>query len=104
MADAILPDSIGNGTYTFTYKMPVDVGQPGNYYFDSYIAEFVGDELVSYSCANVYSFIVDDLTGIKEAKSEKWAGACYTLDGQKIVNRKLPKGICILGGKKVIVQ
>ena len=111
---AALPDSIGTGNYTFKYQMPVKVGQPGKYYFDSYIAEVVDYELISYCCDKAYRFTVDDLTGInevksEEVKSEKWAGTWYTLDGRKIENskssdRKLSKGIYIRNGKKVLVK
>ena len=111
---AALPDSIGTGNYTFTYQMPVEVGQPGEYYFDSDIAEVVNHELVSYCCGKSHSFTVDVPTGInevesEEAEGEKWAGEWYTLDGRKIVNsklsnRRLSKGIYIHNGKKVIVK
>ncbi len=90
-----LPDSIGSGNYTFTYQMPVDVGRPGKYYFDSYLAEIVNEELVGNSCANVYRFNVDDITGIEEVKSEKYDNAVYDLSGRKMFNGRR-KGINII--------
>ena len=104
-----LPDNIGTGNYTFTYQMPVEVGQPGEHYFDSYIGEFVNEERVSYCCAMVYSFTIDDLTGIKEVKSEevkseKWSSAWYTLDGRQLESKPIQQGIYIKDGKKVLVK
>jgi hypothetical protein len=90
-----LPDSIGSGNYTFTYQMPVDVGRPGKYYFDSNLAEIVNEELVGYSCAKVYRFNVDDITGIEEVKSEKYDNAVYDLSGRKMFNGRR-KGINII--------
>ena len=108
---AALPDSIGTGNYTFKYQMPVEVGQPGKYYFDSYIAEVVDYELISYCCDKAYRFTVDDLTGIyevksEEVKSEKWAGEWYTLDGRKVTNGQKPKakGLYINNGRKVVIK
>ena len=108
---AALPDSIGTGNYTFKYQMPVKVGQPGKYYFDSYIAEVVDYELISYCCDKAYRFTVDDLTGInevksEEVKSEKWAGEWYTLDGRKVTNGQKPKakGLYINNGRKVVIN
>ena len=104
-----LPDSIGTGNYTFTCQMPVEVGQPGEYYFDSFIGEYVNEERGSYCCAMVYCFTVDDLTGInevksEEVKSEKGAGAWYTLDGRRLTAHPTRKGIYIYKGKKQIMK
>ena len=107
---AALPDCIGTGNYTFGFKVPVDVGQPGKYDFTSYIAKVVDDKLVSYCCTKVYSFIIDEQTGIKSIDDltinnlQFKAGEWYTLDGRKIVNSKPSKGIYIHNGKKVIIQ
>ncbi|MBQ9362743.1 MAG: hypothetical protein IJT97_04895, partial [Bacteroidaceae bacterium] len=101
---AALPDSIGTGNYTFTYQMPVDVSKPGEYYFDSYIAEVVNYELISYCCDNSYSFIVDDLTGIKEVKSENGAGAVFDLQGRPLSGNPTRRGIYIQGNKKIFVR
>ncbi len=106
---AALPDSIGTGNYTFTYQMPVEVGLPGEYYFDSFISEFVNEERVSYCCPMVYSFTIDDLTGInevksEEVKSEKWAGAVFDLQGRRLNSRPTRSGLYIQGNKKVFIK
>ncbi|MBO7068565.1 MAG: xylanase [Bacteroidaceae bacterium] len=38
----------------------------------------------------------------ERVKSEKWDNCWYTLDGRKIVNGKLPKGVYINNGRKVV--
>ena len=106
---AALPDSIGTGKYTFTYQMPIEVGQPGEYYFDSYLAEIANEELLSYCCPMVYSFTVDDLTGInevksEEVKSEKWAGAVFDLQGRRLNSRPTRSGLYIQGNKKIFIK
>ena len=101
---AALPDSIGTGSYTFTYKMPVDVSKPGKYYFDSYIAEVVNYELISYCCDNSYSFTVDDLTGIKEIKRENGAGTVFDLQGRPLSGTPTRRGIYIQGNKKIFIR
>ena len=101
---AALPDNIGTGSYTFTYKMPVDVSKPGKYYFDSYIAEVVNYELISYCCDNSYSFTVDDLTGIKEVKSENGAGTVFDLQGRPLSGTPTRRGIYIQGNKKIFIR
>ena len=37
-------------------------------------------------------------------KSEKWADAWYDLQGRRMANGILPKGLYIRGGRKVVVQ
>ena len=101
---AALPDSIGTGNYTFTYQMPVDVSKPGKYYFDSYIAEVVNYELISYCCDNRYSFTVDDLTGIKEIKRENGAGTVFDLQGRPLSGTPTRRGIYIQGNKKIFIR
>lgn len=107
-----LPDNIGTGNYTFTYQMPVEVGQPGEHYFDSYIGEFVNEERVSYCCANVYSFTVDDpnTTGIRENDdltiddlqfdSDAW----FDLQGRPLTAKPTRRGLYIQGNKKIFIQ
>lgn len=51
----------------------------------------------------------DDETGIREVKSENSTGAWYTLDGRVVgkgnsSNRKLPKGVYIVNGKRVAIK
>ncbi len=52
--------------------------------------------------------MADNPVGIDEMKSEelrmKNEGAWYTLDGRQVVNGKLPRGIYINNGKKVVVK
>ena len=104
-----LPDSIGTGKYTYTYRMPVNVSKPGEYYLDSYIAEVVDYELISYCCDKVYRFTVDDLTGIKEVKSEevereKWDGAMFDLQGRPLSGKPTHRGLYIQGNKKIFIR
>ena len=101
---AALPDRIGTGSYTFTYQMPVEVGQPGDYFFDSYLAEIVNDELLSSCCSNDYRFTIDDPNGINEVNSESGAGAWYTLDGRPFEGKPTKKGLYIHNRNKVIVK
>ena len=101
---AALPDSIGTGNYTFTYQVPVDVSQPGEYQFDSFIAEVVDHELISYCCAKYYSFVVDDLTGIEEVKSENGAGALFDLQGRPLSGKPTRRGLYIQGNKKIFIR
>ncbi|MBR4643935.1 MAG: C10 family peptidase [Bacteroidaceae bacterium] len=107
---AALPDSIGTGNYTFTYQMPIEVGQPGEYYFDSYLAEIVNEERVSYCCANIYSFTIDDITGIKEIydltigdlrfDSDAW----FDLQGRRLTAKPTHRGLYIQGNKKILIR
>ena len=99
-----LPDNIGTGNYTFTYQMPVDVSKPGEYYFDSYIAEVVNNKLISYCCANTYSFTIDDPTGIEEVKSENGAGTVFDLQGRPHSGKPSRRGLYIQGNKKIFVR
>ena len=106
---AALPDSIGTGNYTFTYQIPVEVGQPGEYYFDSYIGEFVNEEMVSYCCPKTYRFTVDDLTGIQSLTAEdindkssnsNW----FDLQGRPLSGKPTRSGLYIQGNKKKFVK
>ena len=106
---AALPDSIGTGNYTFTYQIPVEVGQPGEYYFDSYIGEFVNEEMVSYCCPKTYRFTVDDLTGIQSLTAEdindkssnsNW----FDLQGRPLSGKPTRSGLYIQGNKKIFVK
>lgn len=101
---AALPDHIGTGNYTFTYQMPVDVSKPGNYFFDSYIAEVVNDELISFCCAKPHSFILEDLTRIGEVKSENGAGAVFDLQGRPLSGSPTRPGLYIQGNKKIFIR
>jgi len=84
--------------------MPVDVSKPGKYYFDSYIAEVVNYELISYCCDNSYSFTIDDPTGIKEVKSENGAGTMFDLQGRPLSGKPTRRGIYIQGNKKIFIR
>ena len=103
---AALPDNIGTGNYTFTYQMPIEVGQPGEYYFDSYLAEYANEGLLSYCCPMVYRFTIDasNTTGIESIQNEelrmKNEDTIYNLSGQRL--QKMQKGINIVNGNKII--
>ncbi|MCR5850806.1 MAG: C10 family peptidase [Bacteroidaceae bacterium] len=103
---AALPDNIGTGNYTFTYQMPIEVGQPGEYYFDSCLAEIANEELLSYCCPMVYRFTIDasNTTGIESIQNEelrmKNEDTIYNLSGQRL--QKMQKGINIVNGNKII--
>ena len=101
---AALPDSIGTGDYTFTYQMPVEVGQPGEYYYDSYIAEVLNDELASYCCAKTHRFTIDDPTSIEDVKSENGAGPVFDLQGRLLNGKPTRRGLYIQGNKKIFVR
>ena len=98
---------IGTGFYTFTYKMPVEVGQSGDYFFDSYLAEMENDEMVSYSCGNYYQFIINDpnTTNIEETialddKNGEW----FDLNGRRLSGKPNSKGVYIHNGRKHIIK
>ena len=101
---AALPDNIGTGDYTFTYQMPVEVDQPGDYYYDSYLAEVLNNELVSYCCAKVHRFTIDDPTSIEDVKSEDAAGPVFDLQGRLLNGKPTRRGLYIQGNKKIFVR
>ena len=104
---AALPDRIGNGDYTFTYQLPIDLSQPGDYYLDSYIAEMVNNELVSYCCANIYRFTIadPDITGIAEIVNGESAEAeWHDLNGRRLTAKPAQRGIYICNGKKFVIK
>ena len=101
---AALPDNIGTGDYTFTYQMPVEVDQPGDYYYDSYLAEVLNNDLVSYCCAKVHSFTIDDPTSIEDVKSEDGAGPVFDLQGRPLSGKPTRRGLYIQGNKKIFVR
>lgn len=101
---AALPDNIGTGDYTFTYQMPVEVDQPGDYYYDSYLAEVLNNELVSYCCAKVHRFTIDDPTSIEDVKSEDAAGPVFDLQGRLLSGKPTRRGLYIQGNKKIFVR
>ena len=102
-----LPDNIGNGDYTFTYRMPIDISQPGDYYLDSYIAEMVNGERVSYSSAYMYRFTITEPTpsGIGEIVTGESAEAeWHDLNGRRLAAKPAAKGLYIVNGRKVVVK
>ena len=101
---AALPDNIGTGDYTFTYQMPVEVDQPGDYYYDSYLAEVLNNDLVSYCCAKVHRFTIDDPTSIEDVKSEDAAGPVFDLQGRPLSGKPTRRGLYIQGNKKIYVR
>lgn len=101
---AALPDNIGTGDYTFTYQMPVEVDQPGEYYYDSYLAEVLNNDLVSYCCAKVHRFTIDDPTSIEDVKSEDAAGPVFDLQGRLLNGKPTRRGLYIQGNKKIFVR
>ena len=89
-----LPDSIGSGENTFTYQLPIDLSQPGDYYLDSYISYFVNGERLDYSCVQLQRFTIDDPTGIDEtvnAESDK--AKWYDLNGRPLLGKPTSKGV-----------
>ena len=102
---AALPDNCGNGDYTFSYKIPVEVGESGLYYFDSYLAEIVDDELLSYCCLQAYRFSIGDPTGIDELENAKPSSGVWSdLNGRQFSTKPVAKGVYISNGKKFIVK
>ena len=103
-----LPDSIGSGNYTFTYQMSVEVGQPGEYYFDSYLGEFVDEELVSYCCAEYYNFTIDDNTGIDNKQADSPADQSvkpwFDLQGRPLNIKRTRRGLYIQGNRKLFIR
>lgn len=99
-----LPDNIGSGQYTFFYQMPVEVSQPGDHYFDSYLAEIVNNEVVSYNCAKKYSFTIDDPTGVQSPtvvdENSKW----FDLQGRPLSSKPTRRGLYIQGNKKIFIH
>lgn len=89
-----LPDSIGTGNYTFTYQMPIDLSQPGDYYLDSYIAYVVNGECLDVSCGQLQNFTIDAPTGFDEivnaeSDKDKW----YDLNGRQLSGKPTSKGM-----------
>lgn len=104
---AALPDNIGTGTYTFTYQMPVEVGKPGEYYFDSFLAEIVNEEVVSYCCSKTYRFTIDDITGIEDVTTDngqQTTNTWYTIHGVKLSGKPTRSGLYIQGNKKIYIR
>jgi hypothetical protein len=105
---AALPDSIGTGNYTFSYQIPVEVGQPGEYYFNSCLAEIVNKEVVNDCCIKDYIFTIDDNTGIDNMQegfpADKSVKTWFDLQGRRLDS--LPQGneIFIMEGKKTVVR
>ena len=100
---AALPDNIGTGQYTFTYRMPVDVSKPGEYCFESYLADNVNNELFT-CCGNTYSFTVEGPTGIEDVETENGAGAVYDLQGRPLSGKPARRGLYIQGKKKIYIK
>ena len=101
---AALPDNIGTGDYTFTYQMPVEVGQPGEYYYDSYLAEVLDNEMVGNSCISFRRFTIDDPTSIEDVKSEDGADPVFDLQGRLLSGKPTRRGLYIQGNKKIFVR
>ena len=101
---AALPDNIGTGDYTFTYQMPVEVDQPGEYYYDSYLAEVLDNEMVGNSCISFRRFTIDDPTSIEDVKSENGAGPVFDLQGRLLSGKPTRRGLYIQGNKKIFVR
>ena len=100
-----LPDNIGKGDYTFSYQMPVDLTQPGEYFLGSFIGEMVNDKLVRLCCAAAEMFTVSGPTGIDETIDTEPANAeWYDLLGRRLPNGQKPttKGVYIVNGKKIM--
>lgn len=71
----------------------------------------MSSEWAFFNHSTNYLDMADNPVGINEMKSEdsstksmKNEGAWYTLDGRQVVNGKLPRGIYINNGKKVVVK
>ena len=102
---AALPDNIGSGEYTFTYQLPIDLSQPGDYCLDSYIAYVVNGERLGTSCVQIQSFTIDALTGIDETENAESAkGKWYDLNGRRLQSKPTKSGLYIHNGKKEIIR
>ena len=91
-----LPDNIGNGNYTFTYQLPIDLSQPGDYYLDSYIAYVVNAEPLGTSCVQIQRFTIDDPTGTgidETVNAESADGKWYDLNGRPLSGKPTSKGV-----------
>ena len=101
---AALPENIGKGDYTFTYRMPIEVSQPGSYYFDSYIAEGANQKLISYCCNTYYRITIADPTGIQSPTAEDINGKWFDLQGRPLSGKPTQRGFYIQGDKKLFVR
>lgn len=103
-----LPDSIGTGNYTFTYQMPVEVGQPGYYFFDSYIAKLLNGETLNYSCMLKLRFTIDDYTGIDNKQADSPADQSvmpwFDLQGRPLNVKPTRRGLYIQGNRKLFIR
>ena len=93
---------------SFSYQIPVEVGQPGEYYFNSCLAEIVNKEVVNDCCIKDYIFTIDDNTGIDNMQegfpADKSVKTWFDLQGRRLDS--LPQGneIFIMEGKKTVVR
>lgn len=118
-----LPEHAGNGDYIFTYDQPFTISRKGNYFMKSMVCLLTDGEYENPTCDHKWALFNADPTGIramengewtmengewkmdnKRVKSEKWADAWYDLQGRRMANGILPKGLYIRGGRKVVVK
>ena len=105
-----LPEEAGDGSYTLTADLTLDVPHSGYYYVWSYLVEMLkenpsNDDII-FSVAHYEKFYVDvDETGIVSVTPVDKGGSRYVgLNGISTNTRPARKGIYIHRGRKVIVS
>ena len=101
-----LPQKGGNGDYKFTYDVPIELSEDGEYYIDSYLFLKTGydDDDYIVSCIHSYSFRYSNPTGVTPTVIDQADEPYYDLLGRPIEGIPSRKGLYIKGKKKVYIR
>ncbi|MBR4810470.1 MAG: C10 family peptidase [Bacteroidaceae bacterium] len=101
-----LPQKGGNGDYKFTYDVPIELSEDGEYYIDSYLFLKTGYDEDDYifSCTHYYSFRYSNPTGVTPTVIDQADEPYYDLLGRPVEGIPDRKGLYIKGKKKVYIR
>ena len=101
-----LPEKGGDGSYTITKELTMEVEPGKKYYVRSAFVQFLGDdqnESDQISSAFKYEvFTVDETGVINVIREVKDSGSYYDLHGRRLQGQPSRKGLYIHKGKKVV--
>lgn len=100
-----LPQKGGNGDYKFTYDVPIELSEDGEYYIDSYLFLKTGYDEDDYifSCSHYYLFRYSNPTGVTPTVIDQADEPYYDLLGRPVEGLPDRKGLYIKGKKKFVV-
>ena len=101
---SLLPEKGGDGSYTFSYRIPIEIRPDCVIYMDSYLGEWINNNLTQFCCHHASLFQYTDPTIVEPVDALQDNEPYYDILGRPIDGIPQKKGLYIKGNRKVYIK